>query len=142
LLTALLKVPSFHNPFLNLSTDTWEEIADYSGVGQYNQSKLANVYFTKELARREAANGVSAYALHPGNIFFPHQYYQQSFTAAGVYLHDMVWCDTGVIRTNLARSTGCLGACCMGMVSCCLKSIPSGSIFDIYSYHMLMCDCQ
>jgi NAD(P)-dependent dehydrogenase (short-subunit alcohol dehydrogenase family) len=34
----------------------------------YTRSKLANILFTKELARREAANGVTAYAVHPGNI--------------------------------------------------------------------------
>jgi retinol dehydrogenase 14 len=39
---------------------------DYSGQRAYNQSKLANVMFTYELARRVAATGVTATALHPG----------------------------------------------------------------------------
>jgi NAD(P)-dependent dehydrogenase (short-subunit alcohol dehydrogenase family) len=39
---------------------------DYSGQRAYNQSKLANVMFTYELARRVKANGVTATALHPG----------------------------------------------------------------------------
>src|SRR5688500_8527638 len=38
----------------------------YSGSGAYNQSKLANVMFTYELARRLAGTGVTATALHPG----------------------------------------------------------------------------
>ena len=38
----------------------------YSGQQAYNQSKLANVMFTYELARRLAGTGVTATALHPG----------------------------------------------------------------------------
>ena len=38
----------------------------YSGQRAYNQSKLANVMFTYELARRFAGTGVTATALHPG----------------------------------------------------------------------------
>jgi retinol dehydrogenase 14 len=38
----------------------------YSGQEAYNQSKLANVMFTYELARRFEGTGVSATALHPG----------------------------------------------------------------------------
>ena len=40
----------------------------YSGQTAYNQSKLANVLFTYELARRLAGSGVTANALHPGVV--------------------------------------------------------------------------
>jgi retinol dehydrogenase 14 len=40
----------------------------YSGARAYNQSKLANVMFTYELARRLAGCGVTANALHPGVV--------------------------------------------------------------------------
>ena len=40
----------------------------YSGARAYNQSKLANVLFTYELARRLRATGVTANALHPGVV--------------------------------------------------------------------------
>lgn len=39
---------------------------DYSGSRAYNQSKLANVMFTYELARRLEGTGVTANAMHPG----------------------------------------------------------------------------
>jgi retinol dehydrogenase-14 len=40
----------------------------YSGSRAYNQSKLANVLFTYELARRLQATSVTANALHPGVV--------------------------------------------------------------------------
>jgi len=40
----------------------------YSGATAYNQSKLANVLFTYELARRLQATAVTANALHPGVV--------------------------------------------------------------------------
>src|SRR5215210_2011425 len=40
----------------------------YSGARAYNQSKLANVMFTYELARRLQGGSVTANALHPGVV--------------------------------------------------------------------------
>ena len=40
----------------------------YSGSRAYNQSKLANVLFTYELARRLRGSAVTANALHPGVV--------------------------------------------------------------------------
>ena len=40
----------------------------YSGARAYNQSKLANVLFTYELARRLQGTSVTANALHPGVV--------------------------------------------------------------------------
>jgi NAD(P)-dependent dehydrogenase (short-subunit alcohol dehydrogenase family) len=39
-----------------------------TGRREYAVSKLANVAFTQELARRTAGTGVTAYALHPGVV--------------------------------------------------------------------------
>jgi len=41
---------------------------DYSGSDAYDQSKLANVLFTYELARRLGDRGVTANVLHPGVV--------------------------------------------------------------------------
>ncbi|CAL8249786.1 unnamed protein product [Boreogadus saida] len=40
----------------------------YSSMASYKQSKLANVLFSRELARRMKGTGVTAYSLHPGVI--------------------------------------------------------------------------
>lgn len=40
----------------------------YSGARAYSQSKLANVLFTYELARRLGTGGITANALHPGVV--------------------------------------------------------------------------
>ena len=40
----------------------------YSGQRAYSQSKLANVPFTYELARRLDGTGVTAAVLHPGVV--------------------------------------------------------------------------
>ncbi|XP_024859143.1 retinol dehydrogenase 13 isoform X2 [Kryptolebias marmoratus] len=40
----------------------------YSPLESYRQSKLANVLFTRELARRLRGSGVSTFCLHPGVI--------------------------------------------------------------------------
>ncbi|MCP4867213.1 MAG: SDR family NAD(P)-dependent oxidoreductase [Proteobacteria bacterium] len=52
---------------LNFDDLQWEQ-RSFSGVSVYNDSKLCNVLFTKELARRWADRGITAYAVHPGIV--------------------------------------------------------------------------
>jgi NAD(P)-dependent dehydrogenase (short-subunit alcohol dehydrogenase family) len=40
----------------------------YSGMAVYGRSKLANLYFTRELARRLEGSGVTVNAVHPGAV--------------------------------------------------------------------------
>ena len=42
--------------------------ASVTGMREYAVSKLSNVLFTQELARRVADRGITAYALHPGVV--------------------------------------------------------------------------
>lgn len=48
--------------------DDLQGAGSYSGGRAYNQSKLANVLFTYELARRTDGTNVTANALHPGVV--------------------------------------------------------------------------
>lgn len=51
-----------------LDFDDLQSARRYSGLGVYNRSKLANILFTRELARRLDASGVTANSLHPGFV--------------------------------------------------------------------------
>ncbi len=42
--------------------------ATFTALREYAESKLCNVLFTQEFARRNEASGVTSYALHPGAI--------------------------------------------------------------------------
>jgi len=51
-----------------IDLDDLQGARGYNGQRAYNQSKLANVMFTYELARRLGGSGVTANALHPGVV--------------------------------------------------------------------------
>jgi retinol dehydrogenase 14 len=51
-----------------IAFDDLQGARNYSGQRAYNQSKLANVMFTNELARRLEGTGVTANSLHPGVV--------------------------------------------------------------------------
>jgi retinol dehydrogenase 12 len=51
-----------------LDFDDLESKKDYSGLRVYGQSKLMNILFTAELARRLAGTGVTVNSLHPGVV--------------------------------------------------------------------------
>jgi NAD(P)-dependent dehydrogenase (short-subunit alcohol dehydrogenase family) len=51
-----------------LDFDDLQSENGYSGYGAYGKSKLANVLFTRELARRLSGSGVTANCLHPGVV--------------------------------------------------------------------------
>lgn len=84
----------------------WEK-TPYSPMKAYSQSKLANILFSAELARRGEGSGVSVYSLHPG-----------------------------VIGTDLGRhmgdTYGPIGACMMAMTRPFIKTVESGAQTSIY----------
>ncbi len=51
-----------------LNFDDLQSEKSYSGFGVYGRSKLMNILFTRELARRIAGTGVTANCLHPGFV--------------------------------------------------------------------------
>jgi NAD(P)-dependent dehydrogenase (short-subunit alcohol dehydrogenase family) len=53
---------------VSLDFDDLQSAKGYSGLKVYGRSKLANILFTGELARRIAGTGVTANCLHPGVV--------------------------------------------------------------------------
>lgn len=51
-----------------LNFDEWPEKTNYNGFGVYSQTKLMNVMFTYELARRLEGTQVTTNVLHPGFV--------------------------------------------------------------------------
>lgn len=51
-----------------LNFDDLQSAKSYSGFGVYGKSKLANILFNRELARRIEGTGVTANCLHPGFV--------------------------------------------------------------------------
>ena len=82
LFTRLLleRIKSAHGRIVNVASDShygakaidWEAVRkptkSVTGYREYEVSKLANVLFTKELARRLEHDGVTTYAVHPGVV--------------------------------------------------------------------------
>jgi NAD(P)-dependent dehydrogenase (short-subunit alcohol dehydrogenase family) len=57
-----------HRAASGLDFDDLNSEASYRPLAAYNRSKLANLLFTRELARRLDGSGVTANALHPGFV--------------------------------------------------------------------------
>jgi NAD(P)-dependent dehydrogenase (short-subunit alcohol dehydrogenase family) len=51
-----------------LDFDDLQSTRAYGGMQVYSKSKLANIYFTTELARRLEGSGVTVNSLHPGTV--------------------------------------------------------------------------
>jgi NAD(P)-dependent dehydrogenase (short-subunit alcohol dehydrogenase family) len=75
----------------------------YGGMSSYGQSKLANILFSYELARRLAGTGVTVNCVHPGGV-----------------------------ATNLAKNNGALAAIAWKLIGVFMKSPESGARTQIY----------
>ena len=64
----VVTVASNAQSFGRIDLDDLQGCRAYSGARAYNQSKLANVMFTYELAKRLSGTSVTANAVHPGVV--------------------------------------------------------------------------
>lgn len=64
----IINVSSAAHPYGHIDFDNLQGEKNYKGVRAYANSKLANVLFTYELARRLSATGVATNCLHPGAV--------------------------------------------------------------------------
>jgi NAD(P)-dependent dehydrogenase (short-subunit alcohol dehydrogenase family) len=64
----IVSVASTAHKYGKLDVIAWPTGGDYSAFGAYANSKLANVLFIYELARRLEGTGVTANCLHPGGV--------------------------------------------------------------------------
>jgi NAD(P)-dependent dehydrogenase (short-subunit alcohol dehydrogenase family) len=64
----IVNVASTAHKYGKIEIGGWVTGRDYSAFGAYANSKLANVLFTYELARRLEGAGVTANCLHPGTV--------------------------------------------------------------------------
>ena len=95
--------------------DVQFEKRSYSGIRAYSQSKLANILFTKELARRLEGAGVTANCFHPGAVRTgllqeSPWYYQAAWAAGGMFfLSPDKGADTGVYLASSPEVEGVTG---------------------------------
>ena len=75
----------------------------YGGMSSYGQSKLANILFTYELARRLAGTGVTVNCVHPG-----------------------------AVATNLAKNNGALATVVWKLIGTFMKSPDDGARTQVY----------
>jgi NAD(P)-dependent dehydrogenase (short-subunit alcohol dehydrogenase family) len=91
-------------PSAGIQFDNLDCRSGYNPWANYGQSKLANVLFAKQLAKRLEGTGKTANSLHPG-----------------------------VIRTNLARSMNPIARVALSIgAPLVLKSIPEGAATECY----------
>lgn len=64
----IVTVSSMAHEFGTMHFDDLMFEKEYSKMGTYSQSKIANILFTRELAERLKGTGITTYALHPGAV--------------------------------------------------------------------------
>ena len=87
----IVSVSSGAHRFGDLDLDDLQNEKRYKGFRAYGQSKLANILFTKELARQLEGTQVTANVLHPG--FVKTQFGQRNSTSGlmRVLIYRVIW---------------------------------------------------
>eukprot|EP00057_Strongylocentrotus_purpuratus_P034261 XP_794540.3 PREDICTED: retinol dehydrogenase 12 [Strongylocentrotus purpuratus] len=75
----IVNVSSLAHQFGKMNFDDIMSTKNYDYIKAYSQSKLANVLFTRELAKRLNGTGVTSYAVHPGGVATDLQRHQDSY---------------------------------------------------------------
>jgi NAD(P)-dependent dehydrogenase (short-subunit alcohol dehydrogenase family) len=111
----------------------------YRGLKAYGQSKLANVLFTYELARRLEGTGVTANCLHPGVIAsgFGHTYGSALSVILKIARPFLLSAEEGARTTvYLASSPEVAGVTGKYFAKC--KAVPSSAVsYEVQSQHKL-----
>jgi NAD(P)-dependent dehydrogenase (short-subunit alcohol dehydrogenase family) len=71
-----------------INFDDIQFTSSYSGIRAYRQSKLANILFTRELARRLEGTGVTANCFHPGAV-------RTNLVQGNPWFYRLVWAAIG-----------------------------------------------
>ena len=95
-------------------SDIQFEKKHYSGISAYSQSKLANILFTRELARRLAGTQVTSNCFHPGavktNLVQGPSIYRLAWRAAGqFFLAPRKGAETAIYLASSAETAGLTG---------------------------------
>jgi len=92
---------------LDLDDLDWKK-REYQPLPAYSQSKLANVIYTEELARRLAGTGVTAYSLHPGVIHTELvRHFDWKIKALAYGLYPLLWVLMKDIKSGAQTSIWC-----------------------------------
>nr|XP_023025613.1 retinol dehydrogenase 12-like [Leptinotarsa decemlineata] len=89
----IINVTSVAHKSGKLQKDDLNSDRNYDSYGAYAQSKLANVLFTKELARRLEGTGVTANCVHPGIVdteITRHMSFYNSWLAT-IFVKPLAW---------------------------------------------------
>jgi NAD(P)-dependent dehydrogenase (short-subunit alcohol dehydrogenase family) len=99
----IVNVASEAHRFGSLDLDDLQSERRYGAMRSYGASKLANILFSVELARRLAGSGVSANCLHPG-----------------------------AVATGLGRNNGALGRVATGLLKPFLRTPAQGAATSLH----------